>query len=89
MSQTVVGRMADNIAESAHQASRATGAIADAIEDGVGAVRHAAKQGGDAAEVFLNESTLRLQRHLALTVAATFALGAVSGAIIGWMTRRT
>ena len=88
MSQTIVERMADNIGESAHQASRATGTIADAIEDGVGAVRHAAKQGCDAAEVFLDDATRRLQRHLGLTVAATFALGIVSGAIIGWMTKR-
>ena len=43
MSQTVVERTADNITESAHQASRATGAIADAIGDGMGIVKHAVK----------------------------------------------
>jgi hypothetical protein len=42
-------RTAEHIAESAHQASRATSAVADAIGDGVGVVRRAAKQGGDAA----------------------------------------
>jgi len=88
MSQTVVERTADNIAESAHQASRATSAIADAIEDGVGAVRHAAKQSCDAGEEFLNETTQRLQRHLALTVAMTFAVGATAGVLIGWIMKR-
>jgi ElaB/YqjD/DUF883 family membrane-anchored ribosome-binding protein len=88
MSQTVVERTVGQVAESARQASRATGAIADAIEDGVGAVKHAAKQGGDAAEDFLNETYERLQRHPALTVAATFAIGITAGTLIGWMMRR-
>lgn len=88
MSQTVVERTADHIIESAHQASRATGAIADAIEDGVEVVRRTAKQGSDAAEGFVHDSTQRLQRHLALTVAITFAVGAVAGAVIGWMAKR-
>ena len=50
MSQTVLDRTAERIAESAHQASRATSAVASAIDDGVGVVRRAAKQSGDAAE---------------------------------------
>ena len=88
MSQTVVEGTADHIAESAHQASRATSAVADAIEDGVGVMRRAAKQGGDAAEEFLNDTTQRIQRHPVLTVAATFAVGFSAGAFIGWMIKR-
>ena len=89
MSQTVVERAADNIAESAHQASRATCAIADAVEDGVCAARHAAKEGCDAGEAILNDTTHRLQRHLALTVATTFAVGATAGALLGWFMKRS
>ena len=89
MSQTVVERTAEHIAESARQVSRATRAPADAvIEDGVGVVRRAAKQGGDAAEEFLNDTTERLQRHLVLTVATTFAVGFTAGALVGWMIKR-
>ena len=88
MSQTVVERTAEQIGKSARQASRATGAISDAIEDGVGVVRRAAKQGGDAAEEFLDDTTQRLQRHLVLTVATTFAVGVTAGALIGWMAKR-
>ena len=88
MSQTVMERTAEVISESAHQASRATGAITDAIEDGVGEVRHAAKQGCDAAEEFLDDTSRRLQRHLALTVTTTFALGVAAGALIGWVMKR-
>ena len=88
MSQTVVEKAAGHIAESAHRASRATSAVADAVEDGVGVVRRAAKQGGDAAEEFLNDSNQRFQRHPLLTVAATFAIGVTAGTFIGWMMKR-
>jgi len=88
MSQTVAERTAEHIGETARQASRATSAIADAIEDGMGVVRRAAKQGGDAAEEFLNDTTERLQRNLVLTVATTFAVGLTAGTLIGWMLKR-
>jgi hypothetical protein len=88
MSQTVMERTAEQIGNSVHQASRATSAIADAIEDGVGVARRAAKQGGDAAEEFLDDTSQRLQRHLLLTVATTFAVGVTAGALIGWMMKR-
>jgi ElaB/YqjD/DUF883 family membrane-anchored ribosome-binding protein len=88
MSQTVLDRTAEQIAESARQASRATSAVADAIEDGVGVVRRAARQGGDAAEEFLNDTTQRIQRHPVLTVATTFAVGFTAGAFLGWMIKR-
>ena len=88
MSQTVLDRTAEHIAESAQQASRATSAVADAIGNGVGVVRRAAKQGGDAAEEFLDDTTQRIQRHPVLTVATTFAVGFTAGTLIGWMIKR-
>jgi ElaB/YqjD/DUF883 family membrane-anchored ribosome-binding protein len=88
MSQTVVETTAEHIAESVHRASRATNAVADAIEDGVGVIRRAAKQSGDAAEEFLNDTTHRIQRHPVLTVATTFAAGVAAGTLIGWMMKR-
>ncbi|MGA9791009.1 MAG: hypothetical protein WBQ43_09985 [Terriglobales bacterium] len=88
MSQTVLDRTAEHIAESAQQASRATSAVADAIGNGVGVLRRAAKQGGDAAEEFLDDTTQRIQRHPVLTVATTFAVGFTAGTLIGWMIKR-
>jgi len=88
MSRTVVERTAEHIAESTQQACRATNAVADAIEDGVGAVRCAVKQSGDAAEEFLNDTTQRIQRNPVLTVAATLAIGLAAGTLIGWTLRR-
>jgi 3-deoxy-D-arabino-heptulosonate 7-phosphate (DAHP) synthase class II len=54
----------------------------------VGVVRRAAKQGGDAAEEFLDDTTQRIQRHLVLTVATTFVIDVTAGALIGWMMKR-
>jgi hypothetical protein len=88
MSQTVAEKTAEHIGESARQASRATGAIADAIEEGVGVVRRAAKQGGDVAEEFLNDTTQRIQRRPVLTVVTTFVVGVTVGTLIGWMLKR-
>jgi hypothetical protein len=53
----------------------------------VSVVRHTVRQGCNAAEEFLNDTAGRLQRHLALTVVATFAVGAMAGAIIGRVLR--
>jgi len=88
MSQTVVERTAEHITESAQGASCAASAIADAIEDGVGVLRQAAKQGGDAAEEFLNDTTQRIQRHPMLTIATSLAVGLAAGTLIGWTLKR-
>jgi ElaB/YqjD/DUF883 family membrane-anchored ribosome-binding protein len=88
MSQTIVDRTAEHIAESAQQASRATTAVADAVGNGVGVLRRAAKQGGDAAEEFLDDTTQSVRRHPVLTVATTFAAGFTAGAFLCWMMKR-
>jgi ElaB/YqjD/DUF883 family membrane-anchored ribosome-binding protein len=88
MTQSVLERTGEQIAETARKASRATSAVADAFEDGVDAARRAAKQGGDAAEEFMDDTTKRLQRHPIETVAATFAIGIAAGILIGWMVKR-
>jgi hypothetical protein len=49
---------------------------------------HITESAHQAAEEFLNDTTQRLQRHVVLTVAMTFAVGGTSGAIIGWMMKR-
>ena len=88
MSQTITERTAEHLDESVRQASRASAKIADAIEDGLGVVRRAVKQGGAAADEFLDDTTQRLQRHLTLTIATAFAAGVTAGTLIGWMMKR-
>ncbi|MGA2688324.1 MAG: hypothetical protein ABSE85_09675 [Candidatus Korobacteraceae bacterium] len=88
MIQSVLERTGDQVAETARKASRAASAVADALEDGVGAARRVAKQGGDAAEEFIDDTTRRLQRHPVETIVTTFAVGIGLGVLIGWMIKR-
>ena len=88
MSQTVTERTAEHIDASVRQASCAAATIADAIEDGLGVVKRAVKQSGDAADEFLDDTTQRLQRHLTLTVLTAFTAGVTAGALIGWVMKR-
>jgi ElaB/YqjD/DUF883 family membrane-anchored ribosome-binding protein len=88
MSQSVLEQMGEQIDETKHKASRAASAVADAFEDGVGAVRSAAKQGSHAASELYVDTRRRVQRHPVESVAATFAVGIAAGAAIGWMAGR-
>jgi ABC-type nitrate/sulfonate/bicarbonate transport system permease component len=54
----------------------------------VGAVRRTAKRSGEAAEELVRDTAQRLQRHTALTVVTTFAIGVAAGTLIGWMMKR-
>ena len=88
MAQSVLERAGEHIAESARKASRTTSAVAEAFEDGVGTARRVAKQSGDAAEEFLDDTTKRLQRHPIETVVASVAAGVAAGILIGWRMKR-
>ncbi|MGA9565223.1 MAG: hypothetical protein WBS19_06855 [Candidatus Korobacteraceae bacterium] len=88
MTQSVLERTGDQIAETARKASRATSAVADAFDDGVAAARRVAKQSGDAAEEFMDDTTKRLQRHPVETMVVTFAMGIAAGVVIGWLVKR-
>jgi len=88
MAQSVLEQTGEQIAETARKASRAASAVADVLEDGVGAARRVAKQGGDAAEELFDDTVKRLQRHPIETIAVTFAVGMAAGVLIGWMLKR-
>jgi len=88
MAQSVLEQTGEQIAETARKASRAASAVADALEDGVGAAQRVAKQGGDAAEEFLDDTVKRMQRHPIETVVVAFAIGVTAGIAMGWMMKR-
>jgi ElaB/YqjD/DUF883 family membrane-anchored ribosome-binding protein len=87
MSQSVMEQVGEQIDSTAHKASQAASYVTDAFEDGVGAVRCAAKRGGRVATELLDDTKKRVQRHPIETVAATFAVGIAAGAAIGWLAR--
>ena len=95
MAQAAVNQATDFFEETVQQASRATGAVADAFQDGLGGARRAVKvarravkQGSEAAEEFLEDTTRSVKRHPLQTIAITFAVGAAVGAVFSWAIRR-
>jgi ElaB/YqjD/DUF883 family membrane-anchored ribosome-binding protein len=88
MAENILENADEQVAESIHKFSRATSAMANAIGEGIGVIKRAVKRSGDVAEELMDDTTQRVKRHPAETIAATFALGLVAGVFIGWMMKR-
>jgi len=88
MTQSVFEQTGEQVADTAHKASRAASAVADAFEDGVRTVRSTARQGKFAAEELLDDTRQHLRRRPIETVMAIFAAGIAAGAAFGWMIKR-
>ena len=88
MAESRLEQTGEQIAATARKASRAASAVADALEDGVGAARRTAKHGAYVATEFLDDTKKRVRQHPIETVVATFAAGIAAGAVIGLMMRR-
>jgi hypothetical protein len=65
-----------------------TSAMAEAVEEGLGAAKRVAKQAGDAAEELFDDTTKRLQRHPVETAVGSLAVGVALGIVIGWIIAR-
>jgi ElaB/YqjD/DUF883 family membrane-anchored ribosome-binding protein len=89
MAQSIFEQTGEQLADTAHKVSRAASAVADALEDGVGAARRVAKQECRAAAGLLDDARKRVRKHPLEIVAATFAVGIAAGTAIGWAIRRT
>ena len=88
MAKNIVEKADEQVAESMRKLTRAASAMADAIDEGVGVIKHAVKRSGDAAEEVMDDATQRVKRHPVEAIAATFTLGVLVGGIIGWMVSR-
>jgi hypothetical protein len=89
MAKDIIEKADEQVAESIRKLTRATSAMADAIDEGVGVIKHAVKRSGDVAEELMDDTTQRVKRHPIETMAATFVAGAIVGGLIGWgMSRR-
>jgi ElaB/YqjD/DUF883 family membrane-anchored ribosome-binding protein len=78
----------ERLVEPMHKVSRATTAMAEALEDGIHAVKRVGKTGSDAAEEFLDDAKDRVKRHPAGTIAGAFVLGFLFGGLFDFMVRR-
>jgi len=78
----------EQVAESIRKLTRATSAMAEAIDEGTDVIKHTIKRSGDVAEELLEDTTQRIKRHPVETMAATFTLGVIVGGLIGWLVAR-
>jgi len=85
MAENSVEKADAQVAESIRKLTRATSAMAEAIDEGVGAIKLAVKRSGDMAEEMMDDTTQRVKRHPVETVVATFTLGLIVGGLISWM----
>lgn len=76
------------VAESIHKLSRATSAMAEAIDESVDVMKRAIKRSSDAAEELVDDTTQRIKRHPVEATAVTFILGVIVGGFISWMISR-
>jgi ElaB/YqjD/DUF883 family membrane-anchored ribosome-binding protein len=88
MSKSVLEKAEEHFADPMHTVLRATTAMAEAIEDGIHAVRRIGKTSGDAAEEFIDDAKERVKRHPTGTVITAFAVGFAVGGMIDAMIRR-
>lgn len=88
MAENILEKADAQVSESIRKLSRATSAMAEAIDEGVAVIERAVKRSGDVAEELVEDATQRVKRHPVETMAATFALGIAVGGLIGWMVSR-
>ena len=88
MSQTLVEKAGDRIADSVRDASRMTAAAAEVAMDGVTAAKHAVRESCETAEAFVNNSKRLIARNPLATVAVTLVTGAALGLLMGSRMRR-
>lgn len=88
MEQATFEHMCQQVDETAHKATQAASALTDALENGVHAVRRAAKQGTQAASDLLYDTKKRMQRSPFETIAITFAVGILAGSAITLLAKR-
>lgn len=88
MTKTMLERAEEQVVEPMHKVSRASTAVAEALEDGIHAVKRVGKTSSDAAEEFIDDTKDRIKRHPAGTVVAAFAIGFVVGGFFDWLIRR-
>ncbi|HEX9120362.1 MAG TPA: hypothetical protein VF840_07470 [Terriglobales bacterium] len=88
MSKSVLEKAEEHIVDPMHKVSRATTAVAEAIEDGIHAVKRVGKTSSDVAEEMIDDAKERVKRHPMGTIVAAFVVGFAFGGFIDALIRR-
>lgn len=88
MAPEMFEKVDEQVADSIHKLTHATSAMVDAMDESVRILKRAVKRSGDVAEEIMDDTTQRVKRHPAETIAMTFAVGVIVGGFIGWAVAR-
>jgi ElaB/YqjD/DUF883 family membrane-anchored ribosome-binding protein len=88
MTTTALEKATDQIADTMEKASRISTKMGDTLQDKFDSARRAAKKGTHAAEELLDETKQQIKRRPIGFIGATFFIGMLAGAVIGWTARR-
>jgi ElaB/YqjD/DUF883 family membrane-anchored ribosome-binding protein len=88
MNKSVLEKAEEHIIDPMHKVSRATTAVAEAIEDGIHAVKRVGKTSSDVAEEFIDDAKERIKRHPTGTIVAALAVGFAVGGLLDALIRR-
>ncbi len=85
MEDDILEKADEQVADSIRRLTRATSAMADALNESVTVVKHAVKRSGDVAEELMVDTRERVKRHPAESMTAIFTLGVLVGGFFGWL----
>ena len=88
MAQSVIEQASEHFTDTVHKASHAASVAAEAIADGAGAARRAAKHSGYAAAELFYSAKRRVQQNPIEIVAVTFAACIAAGTVISCLMKR-
>lgn len=88
MTQTVLEKAGERIAETVDKASRTTANIGNRLHERFDETKTVAKRGVRAAEELLDDTRSHIKKHPATSVAGAFVAGLLLGTVAGWLIRR-
>jgi len=85
---TDVMEMRASVEEALREVSRIKTIVTDAVEDGVKTAVKAIKQGRYAAEDMIGDARVTVRKRPFQSVGVVFAVGVLTGALVGWLASR-
>lgn len=80
--------MPASVEEALREVSRIKGIVTEAVEDGVKSAVKALKQGRYAAEDMIGDARVTVRKRPFQSVGVVFAVGVLTGALVGWLASR-
>jgi ElaB/YqjD/DUF883 family membrane-anchored ribosome-binding protein len=87
MSSSILEKQA-SVEDVLREVSRLKSVVTEAVDDGVKSAVKALKQGRSAAEDVMHDARYTVKQKPLQAVAVVFAVGVLTGSLLGWMSTR-